>query len=101
LLMQSTQALGPMAARPSVCWGPAGEASGNRGRDFTRAFRPRPHHTSQTAATTDHISVDEAFKLLRGYARSNNRMLGRLAGHIISGNLAADALTEPARNAPA
>ena len=51
-------------------------------------------------AEHNHISVDDAFKLLRSYARSNNRMLGQLAGDIISGNLAADALTQPARNEP-
>jgi transcriptional regulator with GAF, ATPase, and Fis domain len=45
-----------------------------------------------------HISVDDAFKLLRSYARSHNCLLGRAANDIISGNLASDALTEPTRS---
>jgi len=52
-------------------------------------------------AEHNHISVDDSFKLLRRYARSNNRMLGQLASDVISGNLATDALAEPARDATA
>jgi transcriptional regulator with GAF, ATPase, and Fis domain len=49
-------------------------------------------------AEHNHISVDDAFKLLRGYARRRNRMLRDTANDVINGNLAADALQEPARN---
>jgi AmiR/NasT family two-component response regulator len=52
-------------------------------------------------AEHNHISVDDSFKVLRRYARSSNRMLGQVAGDVISGNLATDALTEPARDARA
>jgi transcriptional regulator with GAF, ATPase, and Fis domain len=48
----------------------------------------------------NHISVDDAFKLLRSYARSHNCLLGQAAKDIISGNLAADTLTEPTRPSP-
>jgi GAF domain-containing protein len=39
-----------------------------------------------------HVSVDDAFKLLRGYAREHNRLLRQTAHEIIDGTLAPDAL---------
>jgi transcriptional regulator with GAF, ATPase, and Fis domain len=47
-----------------------------------------------------HVSVDDAFTLLRGYARNHNRLLRQTAQEIIDGTLAPDALTEPTRRAP-
>jgi GAF domain-containing protein len=49
----------------------------------------------------NHVSVDEAFKLLRGYARNHNRPLRQTATDIIDGTLTADALTAPTSNQPA
>jgi GAF domain-containing protein len=49
----------------------------------------------------NHVSVDDAFKLLRGYARNHNRPLRQTAIDIIDGTLAADALTGATRNQPA
>jgi len=49
----------------------------------------------------NHISVDDAFKLLRSYARSHNCLLGQAAKDIISGSIAADTLTEPTPASPA
>jgi len=46
-------------------------------------------------AEHNHVSVDDAFTLLRGYARNHNRLLRQTAQEIIDGTLAADALTEP------
>jgi len=45
-----------------------------------------------------HVSVDDAFVLLRGYARNHHRLLRQTAEEIISGTLAADALTAAVRN---
>jgi GAF domain-containing protein len=47
-----------------------------------------------------HVSVDAAFTLLRGFARSHNRLLSQTAREIIDGTLAAEALTQPARSRP-
>ncbi len=44
-----------------------------------------------------HVSIDAAFKQLRGYARGHNRLLSQTALDIINGTLAADELTQPAR----
>jgi GAF domain-containing protein len=52
-------------------------------------------------AEHDHVSIDDAFKLLRGYAREHNRMLREIAIAIIDGTLTADELTSPTRNQPA
>ena len=52
-------------------------------------------------AEHNHVSVDDAFTLLRGYARSHNRLLGQTANQIINGTLATDALGAPTRNQPA
>ena len=52
-------------------------------------------------AEHNHVSVDEAFTLLRGYARSHNRLLGQTASEIINGTLTSDALRAPTRNQPA
>jgi len=52
-------------------------------------------------AEHDHVSVDDAFRLLRGYARTHNRLLRQTAEQIINGTLDADALTAPTRNQPA
>ena len=46
------------------------------------------------------ISVDDAFKLLRSYARNHNCLLGQAAKDIISGSLVAGTLTEPTRASP-
>lgn len=51
-------------------------------------------------AEHNHISVDDAFELVRGYAHNHNRMLRQTANEIINGNLAAEALTEPTRHQP-
>jgi GAF domain-containing protein len=42
-------------------------------------------------AEHNHISVDDAFTLLRGYARNHNRLLRQTANDIIEGTLVADA----------
>lgn len=52
-------------------------------------------------AEHNRITVDEAFTLLRGYARNHNRLLSQTAGAVIDGTLPADALTAPARDQPA
>ena len=49
-------------------------------------------------AEHNHVSIDDAFKLLRGYARNHNRLLGNTAYDVIEGTLAAEALTAPARS---
>jgi transcriptional regulator with GAF, ATPase, and Fis domain len=49
----------------------------------------------------NNVSVDDAFNLLRGYARHHNRLLGQTAGDIINGTLATDALKAPSGNQPA
>ena len=43
------------------------------------------------------VSVDDAFKLLRAYARDHNCLLSRTAKEVIDGTLAAEALTQPRR----
>jgi GAF domain-containing protein len=52
-------------------------------------------------AEHNHVSTDDAFTLLRGYARKNNRLLRQTVDAIIDGTLTADALTAPTRNQPA
>ena len=52
-------------------------------------------------AERNHVSVDEAFKRLRSFARSHNRLLGQTADEIINGTLSADALIAPTRSRPA
>ncbi len=52
-------------------------------------------------AEHDHVSVDDAFQLLRGYARTHNRLLRQTAEQIINGTLDADTLAAPTRNQPA
>jgi transcriptional regulator with GAF, ATPase, and Fis domain len=52
-------------------------------------------------AEHNHVSVDDAFRLLRGYARGHNRLLGQTAVEILNGTLASEALAEPTRNQPA
>jgi transcriptional regulator with GAF, ATPase, and Fis domain len=47
-----------------------------------------------------HVSTDDAFTLLRGYARNHNRLLRQTAEAIIDGTLAPDALTHPTRISP-
>jgi AmiR/NasT family two-component response regulator len=42
-----------------------------------------------------HVSVDDVFTLLRGYARKHNRLLRQTAEAIIDGTLAAGVLAEP------
>jgi GAF domain-containing protein len=51
-------------------------------------------------AERNHITVDVAFELLRGYARNHNRLLSQTAGAVIDGTLSADALTAPSREQP-
>jgi GAF domain-containing protein len=45
-----------------------------------------------------HVGIDDAFTMLRGYARSHNRLLSQTAHEIISGDLAIDALAAPPRS---
>jgi GAF domain-containing protein len=45
-----------------------------------------------------HVSIDAAFALLRGFARSHNRLLSQTAREIIDGTLTTGALTQPARS---
>jgi AmiR/NasT family two-component response regulator len=47
-------------------------------------------------AERNHISVDDAFKLLRSHARSHNRKLHEAANDVITGKLSADQLAETA-----
>jgi GAF domain-containing protein len=44
-----------------------------------------------------HVTVDAAFNLLRGYARSHNSRLSQIAADVIRGTLASEALTESMR----
>jgi hypothetical protein len=44
------------------------------------------------------IDIDEAFATLRGYARHHNLLLSEVAGQVIAGELAVEALAVPARN---
>jgi transcriptional regulator with GAF, ATPase, and Fis domain len=46
------------------------------------------------------LSLDQAFQLMRGYARSNNRKLGDVAAHIIDGTLDNDLLAKLRRPRP-
>ena len=48
-----------------------------------------------------HVSIDDAFAMLRSYARRQNRLLRQTAEEVISGTLAVDALAAPTRNQPA
>ena len=57
--------------------------------------------TNGILAEHNHVSVDDAFKALRGYARSHNRLLGQIAGEIIDGTLTSEALTAATRSQPA
>jgi GAF domain-containing protein len=52
-------------------------------------------------AEHNHVCIDAAFQLLRGYARHHNRRLRQTAQEIINGNLPTDALTRPTRGQPA
>ena len=52
-------------------------------------------------AERNHVSIDDAFTLLRGYARSHSRLLRQTAEDILDGTLGAEALTEPTRSQPA
>lgn len=45
-----------------------------------------------------HVSVDAAFTLLRGYARSHNRLLSQTAGDVINGTLDSDTLSAGTRS---
>jgi transcriptional regulator with GAF, ATPase, and Fis domain len=45
-------------------------------------------------AQAAHVSVDDAFTLLRGYARSHNRLLSQTAHGVINGTVTAEALTD-------
>ena len=45
----------------------------------------------------NHVTIDEAFNLLRGYARNHNSLLSKVAKEIIDGSLSAEALTTDAR----
>jgi GAF domain-containing protein len=47
-------------------------------------------------AERNSVPIDEAFELLRGYARTHNQMLRRTAQEVIEGTLASDALAEKA-----
>jgi GAF domain-containing protein len=47
-------------------------------------------------AERSHVGIDTAFELLRGYARTNNRLLRDTAREIIEGTLSPNALAEPA-----
>jgi len=49
-------------------------------------------------AERTHVGIDTAFELLRGYARTNNRLLRDTAREIIDGSLSSDALAEPAHH---
>ncbi|MGO9875803.1 MAG: GAF and ANTAR domain-containing protein [Acidimicrobiia bacterium] len=52
-------------------------------------------------AQAAHVSVDDAFKLLREYTRNHNHLLGQTAQKVIDGTLTADELTAPNRKQPA
>ena len=52
-------------------------------------------------AEHNHVSVDDAFTLLRGYARNHNRLLRETADEIINGALTTHMLTGPSRAQPA
>jgi hypothetical protein len=52
-------------------------------------------------AQHNHVSVDDAFKLLRDYARNHSRPLRQTARDIIDGTLPTETLSAPTRNQPA
>jgi len=52
-------------------------------------------------AEHNHVTVDAAFALLRGYSRSHHRLLRQVAEDIITGNLDASILTVPTPRLPA
>jgi AmiR/NasT family two-component response regulator len=47
------------------------------------------------------INIDEAFDLLRGYARRHNRLLSQTARDVVTGALSADALPRTESGPPA
>ncbi len=47
------------------------------------------------------VDIDDAFMLLRGYARSHNHLLGQTAGQIVDGTLETDALTTASKTGDA
>ncbi len=47
-----------------------------------------------------HVSIDAAFTLLRGFARSHNRLLSQTAHDVIDGTLTTETLSQPARSRP-
>jgi len=49
-------------------------------------------------AEHNHIDIDNAFELLRAYARTHNSLLRHTAQQIIDGTLASHALVEPTRS---
>ncbi len=49
-------------------------------------------------AERNQVGIDTAFELLRGYARTKNRLLRDTAREIIDGTLSTNALTEPTRS---
>ncbi|HEY5172430.1 MAG TPA: GAF and ANTAR domain-containing protein [Acidimicrobiia bacterium] len=49
-------------------------------------------------AERNHVAIDTAFELLRGYARTHNRLLRQTAQDVIDATLSTDALTESARS---
>ena len=49
-------------------------------------------------AERSHVGIDSAFELLRGYARTNNRLLRDTAREVIEGTLSTDALAEQAQS---
>ena len=51
-------------------------------------------------AEHNHVSVDDAFALLRGYARSHHRLLRQTADDVIDGTLDPSTLTRPKRRLP-
>jgi GAF domain-containing protein len=48
-------------------------------------------------AERNHVDIDTAFELLRGYSRTHNHLLRQTAQEIIDGTLSTELLTEPAR----
>ena len=52
-------------------------------------------------AERNHVGIDTAFELLRGYARTHGHLLRQTAQDVIDGTLDPDALTDPTRSQPA
>jgi GAF domain-containing protein len=52
-------------------------------------------------AERNHVAIDTAFGVLRGYARTHSHLLRQTAQDVIDGTLDPDALTEPTRSQPA